>query len=165
MTSAGACSVKSAAKLLNSTPRALRRQLERNGEVGADGRITLDGVTARREGREFTLRLGQRWTKGGAFVAWFSPKRMAKELGVSRALLGKRLEPGRVGAWKPFMRLRIAGRDVVARRFGTLWKLRFDDVDSVESGLQFDESRARREPSGARNDVAASATTLERRVG
>ena len=121
-----------AAQLLDTKPAPPLRQIERKGKVSPGGCVTLDGVTARKVGRETKIRLGRRWTSQGRAVAWLSPRGMAIKIGESHASLSKRLQPGRGGGKKDLRRLRIGGKDVVARKFGGRWKLRLDNIIRAE---------------------------------
>lgn len=117
--------VAAAARLLDTKPAALLRQLARNGRHFQDGRVALDGVSTKWQGCQLRIQFDQRWTDGGGvLVEWLSVEQTALALGVSRSMLGKRLEPGRVGAKKKSLELVVSGRQVQARRFGRLWKLR-----------------------------------------
>lgn len=127
-------STDSAAKLLDTTARALIRQVRRGNNAGADGSFSLDGVTARPKGRGYEIFFDREWTERGAAVAWGSVERMASALDISRASLGKKLEPRRAGGKLRLLRLRIHGRSVVARRFGRLWKLRSPGIDFSRPG-------------------------------
>jgi hypothetical protein len=113
-----------AARLLDTTPAALLRQLDRNGRRLADGSRTVDGVTAKKRGHGVRVEFDARWTDDSVPAAWLSVEHMAHELGVSRSMLGKRLEPGRRGSTKKVLEFELLGRQIVARRLGRLWRLR-----------------------------------------
>lgn len=57
--------VSGAALVLGKTPAALRKMLERNCSMGADGvvEVLLDGIHARKLGRHWRVALGMGWTE------------------------------------------------------------------------------------------------------
>ena len=57
-------SIDRAARLLDKTPEALRRAIERRARVGHDGLLeaAFDGVRARKLGGRWRVRLGSEWT-------------------------------------------------------------------------------------------------------
>ena len=113
-----------AARLLDSTPAALARQVSRGARGRKDGSRTLDGVTIRKRGRGVRVDVDRRWTDEGVPVAWLSVEHTADELGVPRNMVAKRLEPARRGTTKRVVEFELLGRRFVARKLGRLWRLR-----------------------------------------
>ncbi len=113
-----------AARLLDTTPAALTRQVSRGARGRTGGPLTLDGVTIRKRGRGVRVDIDRRWTDNGVPLAWLSVQHTADELGVPRNVVAKRLEPARRGSTKKAVEFELLGRRFVARKLGRLWRLR-----------------------------------------
>ncbi len=130
MTSASECSARDAGTVLAMSGPALRRLIWRHGTVGPTGIVSLEGVSARRHGREIKFSFARRWRSRGQLVPWLSTEAMAGVLGETYASLSKRLQPKLAKRAKTVRHLTVRGRKIVARMFGGRWKHRFDDLEA-----------------------------------